>query len=78
MSARRKGCAIRLTERKSGGPTDQNWVAISGILDGQELARYNEIIVELRKTAPQVDWSSVDGVAGSRTLALWFSEVDKP
>ena len=54
-----RGCAIVLTELKSGGPTDPNWVAACGIMEAQRLSRFNEKVVELRRTDPQVDWSDV-------------------
>src|SRR5262249_55428489 len=54
-----RGCAIVLTEWKSRGPTEPNWVAATGNMEAQKLARYNEKIAELRKTDPQIDWSDV-------------------
>jgi hypothetical protein len=36
-----RGCAIVLTELKSGGPTDPNWVAACGIMEAQPLNRFN-------------------------------------
>lgn len=71
-----RGCAIVLTEWKSSGPADPNWVAASGIMDAQKLVRYGEKIAELRKTDPKIDWSGVKIRAGPRRVALWLSEVD--
>jgi hypothetical protein len=73
-----RGCAIVLTEWKSSGPTDPNWVASCGIMEAQGLLRFNEKIVELRRTNPQIDWSDVKISIGEgrRRVALWLSEVE--
>jgi hypothetical protein len=68
-----RGCAIVLTEWKSSGPTDPNWVAASGNMEMPKLVRYGEKIAELRKTDPQIDWSDVKILAGRRRVALWLS-----
>src|SRR5262245_37867479 len=70
-----RGCAIVLTEWKSGGPTEPNWVAATGNMEAQKLARYNEKIAELRKTDPQIDWSDVKILRGPHRVVLWLSEV---
>jgi hypothetical protein len=72
-----RGCAIVLTELKSSGPTDPNWVAACGIMKAQWLSRFNEKVVELRRTDPQVDWSDVQiSVGGDRRVAHWLWEVE--
>jgi hypothetical protein len=71
-----RGCAIVLTEWKSSGPTDPNWIAASGSMGAQKLISYSEKIAELRKTDPQIDWSLVKLLAGFRRVALWLSEVE--
>jgi hypothetical protein len=71
-----RGCAIVLTEWKSSGPTDPNWVAASGTMETQNLVRYSEKIAELRKTDPKIDWSDVKIITGARRVALWLSEID--
>ena len=60
-----RGCAIVLTEYKSTGSTDQNWVAATGNMELQELIRYSEKIAERRWTDPQIDWSGVKVLAES-------------
>ena len=42
LFVRRGGCAIVLTEWKSGGPTEPNWVAATGNMEAQKLARYKK------------------------------------
>ena len=71
-----RGCALVLTEWRSSGPTDPNWVASCGIMDEQGLLRYNEKLVALRKADPLIDWSDVTTFAGRRRVALWLSEVE--
>ena len=71
-----RGCAVVLTEWKSTGPTDPNWVAASGIMEAKKLVRYSEKIAELRKTNPLIDWSDVKIVTGVRRVALWLSEIE--
>jgi hypothetical protein len=68
-----RGCAIVLTEWKSSGPTEPNWVDSTGNMEAQKLARYNEKIAELRKTDPQIDWSDVKIHRGSHRVVLWLS-----
>jgi hypothetical protein len=70
------GCAIVLTEWKSSGPTDPNWVAASGNMAAQKLVRYTEKVAELRRTDPEIDWSDVKILVGPRRVALWLSEID--
>ena len=41
-----RGCAIVLTELKSSGPTDPNWVAACGIMEARRLSRFNEKVVD--------------------------------
>ena len=72
-----RGCAIVLTEWKSSGPTDPNWVTASGNMEAQKLVRFSEIVAELRKTDPKIDWSDVKILVGPRRVALWLSEVDE-
>ena len=76
MFVRRGGCAIVLTEWKSGGPTEPNWVAATANMEAQKLARYNEKIAELRKTDLQIDWSDVKILRGPHRVVLWLSEVN--
>jgi hypothetical protein len=71
-----RGCAIVLTEWKSNGPTDPNWVAASGIMEAKKLVHYSEKIAELRKTNPLIDWSDVNIVTGIHRVALWLSEIE--
>jgi hypothetical protein len=71
-----RGCAIVLTEYKSTGSTDPNWVAASGNMELQKLIRYSEKIAGWRWTDPQIDWSGVKVLAGQRRVVLWLSEVD--
>ena len=63
---------IVLTERKSSGETDPNWVA--GYKQTSD--RFTEKIAELRKTDPQIDWSDIKTSNGSRSIALKLSEVE--
>ena len=71
-----RGCAIVLTEYKSTGSTDPNWVAASGNMELQKLICYSEKIAKWRWTDPQIDWSGVKVLAGQRRMALWLSEAD--
>jgi len=71
-----RGCAISLTEHQSSGPADPNWVAGSGIMNADCIKLYQQIVAELRKTNPQVDWSEVKMKTGTARVALWSSEVD--
>ncbi len=72
-----RGCAIVLTEWKSTGPTEPNWIAATGNMEAQKLLRYNEKIAVLRKTDPKIDWSDVKILVGPRRVALWLSETDE-
>jgi hypothetical protein len=71
-----RGCAIVLTERESSGPSDPNWVAASGTMEAPKTLRYTEKVSELRRTDPQIDWSDVKVLIGSRRVAHWYSEVE--
>ncbi len=71
-----RGCAIVLMEWKSSVPPEPNWVAASGIMQGQTLARYSEKIAELRKTDPEIDWSNVKIIDGLRRVLVRLSEID--
>jgi hypothetical protein len=73
----RRGCAIVLRERKAGGSTEPNWIASTGILDTQQLRRYNEKLFELRKTDPRIDWSGVQILdSANRRVSVWLPEID--
>ncbi len=71
-----RGCAIVLAECESTGPTNANWVAACGNMELQQLIRYSEKIAEWRWKDPQIDWSSVNVLAGQRRVVVWLSEVD--
>ena len=49
-----RGCALVLTEYKTTGSTDPNWVAASGNMELQKLIRYSEKIAGWRWTDPQI------------------------
>jgi hypothetical protein len=71
------GCATVLLEWEPKRPNDPNWTASVGIMDADRLRRFNEKVVELRKTDRIIDWSEVQVRLGSqRRVALWLSEVE--
>jgi len=72
------GCAIVLTEYKSSGPIQPNWMAACGNMDAQKLVLFNKKLIELRNTDPIIDWSEEKIlVTGQRRIAHWMlSEVD--
>ena len=71
-----RGCGIALTEVTEGEP---NWAASTGIMDDEELARYQAKIVELRKSDRRVDWSGESAREGEhrRRVAMRFSETEQ-
>ena len=70
-----RGTEIRLVER----PGRPNWVATSRVVDLAQVKRFSEMVAQLRKSEPIVDWSAVNGsrIGGYRTVAKWLSEVAK-
>ena len=56
---------------------EPNWVAASGIMQGQMVNRYSEKIAALRKSDSKVDWADEKIIDGMRRIALWLSELDE-
>ena len=63
-----KGCPIKLKEWPANAITVRNWIAIRGDMPDAERERFDRKVVELRRTDPQVDWSSVDTQEESRRV----------
>jgi hypothetical protein len=53
-----------------------NWIPASSPLQGQASERYLEKIVALKTSDPNVDWSDVKFVDGSRRIVMRASDVD--
>ena len=67
------GCAIVLTEWKSRGPAEPNWIAACGTSGAEKLIRYYEKLSELRKNDPIIDWCEEKIlVVGQRRVAHWM------
>lgn len=77
MKSAPRGCAIVLTEWRSNTPPEPNWLASCGIMPAPQLVRFNEKIIELRKSDPKIDWSEEKIINGERRIALWLSELDE-
>src|SRR4029077_16481837 len=67
-----KGCAIALTERPFGNPSDPNWIATVAPMVLEYARRYTAKVADLRKTDLRIDWSEVVGVDGPRRIALRY------
>lgn len=73
-----KGCAIELTERVAAKPGDSNWIAIMGIAPMPPTGAFSNLIAELRRSEPTIDWSAVTERDGAmRRIAKYFSEVER-
>ena len=55
----------------------REWDWHAYIMGAEELRRFGEKVAELQQTDPNIDWSDVKVIAGSRRVALWLSEVDE-
>jgi hypothetical protein len=53
------GQAIIIMEVTPRFPSDPNWMASAGSLDGEALVRYAERIAALISIEPRIDWSGV-------------------
>ena len=69
-----KGCPIKLKEWPANHVTLRNWIAIRGDMADEKRARFDNKVVQLRQTDPQVDWSAVTAREDSRRVILYLDQ----
>lgn len=65
-----RGAAIKVTESPANGPYDPNWFASATAMDISRLERFEQLIVELRRSDRMVEWSGIPGPPGRRKVKL--------
>ena len=65
-----RGAAIKVTESPANGPYDPNWFASATAMDISRLERFEQLIVELRRSDRIIEWSGIPGPPGRRKVKL--------